>query len=465
MSKETKLIAFGNLKLDLDNKRYNKIAGPFKTEAEVIDYMLDFENLEDLIKSIQSKGYENDEAVWVIADGSDFVVKEGNRRLSALKVLANPKAYEDKIKGVKGIKVPEVLCSIYADKNILDARIIARHTQDSIRGWNRLAQAFEIQEEFERLKNWDKIEGNNKKDLYKVANFYEVAHKILPDISRTFIKDSDGDSKFEVWTRLLGFGLPKKHFGFDVDSEFKIKINDKSLFKKFVETAAGLLLSNKIKSADVVKDNLQNLLETHFKDFLIPEPASSTKTNGDKEEKPEISKKTADEKPDEKKKERGSVKKKPTPTRKNIPAKLDALIKECYGLTCDKYPNAKIAMTRVLFEGALKFVVENTKFDKKTKMKNSNWFRLAFFDKKGNKKKYTDFDHLQTRFAELITITRTQQAFKNFDLEGTHSVIHNYDVIKTSNESLQYCNKLIPIIDFLLQAEDDLLSELDISKL
>ena len=45
------------------------------SEDDVIEYMFNFENLDDLIKII-SKGYENDEALWVIKDGGNYIVKK-----------------------------------------------------------------------------------------------------------------------------------------------------------------------------------------------------------------------------------------------------------------------------------------------------------------------------------------------------------------------------------------------------
>lgn len=107
MPKTSQYIPFDKLKLDLNNMRFNKIVGQMNSEDDVIEYMFNFENLDDLIKKIISKGYENDEALWVIEDGGNYIVKEGNRRLSALKVLANVKKYKDKINLKKIITFPK----------------------------------------------------------------------------------------------------------------------------------------------------------------------------------------------------------------------------------------------------------------------------------------------------------------------------------------------------------------------
>ena len=80
--------------------------------------MFNFENLEELIYRINSKGYENDEALWVIADGKDYIVKEGNRRLSALKVLADVKKYKNKINLSKNYTISPIRCCVYTDYKI-----------------------------------------------------------------------------------------------------------------------------------------------------------------------------------------------------------------------------------------------------------------------------------------------------------------------------------------------------------
>jgi hypothetical protein len=162
---------------------------------------------------------------------------------------------------------------------------------------------------------------------------------------------------------------------------------------------------------------------------------------------------------------RKSVKTKPIYTRKKIPSTLDKLIKECYSIDAGSYPNAKTALSRVTFECTLKYVVENTKHNSKTLLCNSNYFRNVFYDRNNSRRPFTDFNKLKNLFSELITSIGIKKAFDNFDIERTHQIIHNYHVGATFSDAVGLCDNLIPLIEFLLQSEVELINSIDKSKL
>lgn len=125
----------------------------------------------------------------------------------------------------------------------------------------------------------------------------------------------------------------------------------------------------------------------------------------------------------------------------------------------DKHPNSKLAMTRVLLESTMKFVVEHTKHNGKP-IKNSLYFQKAFPDKR-----FTNFTELKKLFEGIITNTGIMKALKHFDLDKPNQIIHNYNVVASSSDAQNYWENIIPIITFLLKSESDLLNELNTSKL
>ncbi len=74
-----------NLHLDLRNPRAPDET--FESEDEVIDYLVDHADVEELIQSILNSGWLDYEPLILLAD--DNVVLEGNRRLAALRILAD----------------------------------------------------------------------------------------------------------------------------------------------------------------------------------------------------------------------------------------------------------------------------------------------------------------------------------------------------------------------------------------
>lgn len=74
-----------NLKLDLQNPRSPEDA--FDSEEDVLAYLVDHADVDELIQAILSSGWHDYEALIVLGD--ENVVLEGNRRLAALRILAD----------------------------------------------------------------------------------------------------------------------------------------------------------------------------------------------------------------------------------------------------------------------------------------------------------------------------------------------------------------------------------------
>ena len=56
-----------------------------------------------------------------------------------------------------------------------------------------------------------------------------------------------------------------------------------------------------------------------------------------------------------------------------------------------------------------------------------------------------------------------QKALEAFDLDGMNQTIHNYNVKVEKSDAKKQTDNLIPIIEFLLQEEADLIAGLDTS--
>jgi hypothetical protein len=89
---EFKEISYKNLKLDNQNPRIPKsIRDSNPTEEKLIEYMLLDASLIELMLAIGENGYFPGEQLLVVKDSDDkYRVIEGNRRLTAVKLLNNP---------------------------------------------------------------------------------------------------------------------------------------------------------------------------------------------------------------------------------------------------------------------------------------------------------------------------------------------------------------------------------------
>ena len=83
-------LSIDELLLDLDNPRLGSASSQSEALANIVT--LNPGHFQNLMASIRDDGLDPGDSFYVVrsGDGHDFVVLEGNRRLSALKVLSNP---------------------------------------------------------------------------------------------------------------------------------------------------------------------------------------------------------------------------------------------------------------------------------------------------------------------------------------------------------------------------------------
>lgn len=86
------------LKFDVNNPRF--IDQDFRNDQDIIEYLYDNFDVNELIQSILSAGYIDYEPLIVLRD--ENIVLEGNRRLAALRLLT-----DDKIRNSLNIRLPE----------------------------------------------------------------------------------------------------------------------------------------------------------------------------------------------------------------------------------------------------------------------------------------------------------------------------------------------------------------------
>ncbi|MBL0128297.1 MAG: ParB N-terminal domain-containing protein [Flavobacteriales bacterium] len=139
-------------------------------DEKVLEHFILKENLFELIASIGEQGYVDIEPIIVVAAGDDkYTVVEGNRRLAALKLLANPDQAPIKHKNVKELvntathhptKVPVL---VYADRDAVLDYLGFRHIT-GVDEWDSLAKARYLEELFEFH---DRTKPEGAADLFK----------------------------------------------------------------------------------------------------------------------------------------------------------------------------------------------------------------------------------------------------------------------------------------------------------
>lgn len=447
------------LSLDPNNHRFAELYSGSEKEGDLVEYLLYTEAAEEVAKNISDRGYfYPDQALWVVPKGKNFLVRDGNRRCAAVKALRNQKKYGLDLAKVDIKQLPVI---VYKDAKELDRRIQEQHTHSLFREWDPIAKALKAYEMHQSGSSEEVIReiDSNPSRLIKLASFYYEAVKIGEEDLKKLLRRGKGNvgGKTIIFERLFAYS---KQCGYQFKGKpsYVIEILDQAQFTSYISALVAYLNANpKISHGDVDHERADFLKRLSAYGFQPKEPPKATvKPNSTPTPLPTPIPAAPIK--------RGSIKTRPAYERKQVAPKLKRLIDECYNLNDSQFANAKVALARVTFEAVLKYVVEETKHKNK-KLASYNNFHAAFNNKQGKKNTYTNFTVLKDKFTELITDTGTRNAFRGFDLEKLHQVVHNYKVGAAASDARTTAENLLPLIEFMLQEPNDLLNGLDTNKL
>lgn len=230
---KTEKINISLLDLDTQNPRFLLLYNNSKSQEDIIKYLLKNENANEIVKSIvEQQDYRPDSFLYVIQHDNRYIVKEGNRRLAAVKSLQDPEKYLNN--RYNKFIISEVPCLVYSDKSALDKDIASRHTQIDVKRWSRLAQGAYI---YNCLKDGMQLSDLNYlkdyKSLYKLFNMYLAADKIgYGEKFKKLVLDWDRATLIERFfsNHSQKFILP--YLGYSVDNNScQINIFDEELLK------------------------------------------------------------------------------------------------------------------------------------------------------------------------------------------------------------------------------------------
>jgi len=144
MDTKIQYINLYKLKLDFKNPRLPIIPS---TEEDIIEWMLEDASILELMLAIGQNGFFIGEALLVIKDGDDFIVLEGNRRLTALKILDNPQLATIRKRKIEQIldetiykDIVDIPCIIFKKREDILKYLGYRHVT-GVKSWGILAKA------------------------------------------------------------------------------------------------------------------------------------------------------------------------------------------------------------------------------------------------------------------------------------------------------------------------------------
>lgn len=157
------------LNFDPENPRFFRLGRELKLE-ETVSEMLEDEGVRDLMESIGTKGYFPGEPLLVTENAGQYIVMEGNRRLTAVKLLNGeleaPSRKQRMIENIRSDsqhKPQKLPCVICPDRGAVLEYLGFRHVS-GVKEWDALSKAFYV----EKLLDRDTESENYKQKLIRV---------------------------------------------------------------------------------------------------------------------------------------------------------------------------------------------------------------------------------------------------------------------------------------------------------
>ncbi len=245
--KDIKFIDVKLLKFDPQNPRVPKSLQGQTSEKKIMEYMLTYGNIIELMYSIAELGYSSAEPLLVAKEkrGDNYIVVEGNRRLAALKVLNNPAIAESKKEIIKEITINaeniprKIPCIEYDDREDILDYLGFRHIT-GVKDWGPLEKATYLNELYEKHK-----ENNDNATYHRLAEMIgskadyvrrlHMAYKLYLVASKANfygLKEVDKNNISFSWIIVaLGRKEIQKYIG--LDQNYSISTLNEEKFGKF----------------------------------------------------------------------------------------------------------------------------------------------------------------------------------------------------------------------------------------
>ncbi len=145
MNEKIEEININDIVLDDENPRI-----PYslrnQSEDELLNYLIRTASLVELIKSIGERGFFAGEPLLLVKESEKYVVVEGNRRVSALKLLQDPDKAKELINSIKDavesseVQPIDIPAIIFPDRKDISRYLGYRHIT-GIKNWKALEKA------------------------------------------------------------------------------------------------------------------------------------------------------------------------------------------------------------------------------------------------------------------------------------------------------------------------------------
>lgn len=263
---EAQKINISLLDLDTQNPRFLMLYNDSHSQDDIINYLLKNENALEIVKSIyENKDFFEDSFCYVLEQNGRYIVKEGNRRIAALKALAEPSKYLTDLK-FERFFVDSVNCLIYNDVKALNEKIFNRHTQIEVKSWSRLAQGAAIQEYLNKGGKLSDLKYiKDYKNVYRLFKLWEATNQIDSEHSNKFKSLLIEGKRAAIIERFFGREDLLIKMGFSFNKNLSIDISNMNVFTNSIDAFIKWLNPlNTITAHHINKNTIQGYFDEVF---------------------------------------------------------------------------------------------------------------------------------------------------------------------------------------------------------
>jgi len=241
MNSKMKEINLENLKLDLENPRLPSSFQKQKLdEIAVINWMLEDASIIELMLAIGQNDFFVGESLLIIEDENDkgnYIVVEGNRRLTSLKLLQNPSLADIHTKKIQKVieetkKRPHnIPCILFEKREDISQYLGYRHVT-GVKPWgmlekarylNRLVLTLESKSFQEQAREMAKTIGSRSDYVKRVLPAYQIYLKVQDNNFFKIKKLDDTTLHFNYFADSLRHENIKNFINVDLNSENPIE--------------------------------------------------------------------------------------------------------------------------------------------------------------------------------------------------------------------------------------------------
>jgi hypothetical protein len=371
-----KRIAVTSLLLDTENPRLPQSGGALP-QRQIVDELVTHDDVYELAKNIAGLGYFPTEILLGVHDNDQIVIIEGNRRLTALKLLINPElapqAHLEKFRRlaekVATAMIAKVQVTIAPSREAATPILLARHTARQIQAWERPMQARFYRQLLERGLTPDDLVQSYGVTIGQIQDWIRADHVYRLACSLDFPDDVKAkvtnNREFPLTTleRLVA-SQPVREFLMLKPDPKEVLVSTakpKDFLKAFRQIVSDVADGSIDSRAANDADNISKYVKTLY--GIKPSARSrgkfSLKSHLSQTEQPAFSVSTAS-------RVRRTSAKSPSVLPKSLKcfcpdARVDDIFHELRRLRVDKNPNASSVLLRILLEFSVSYYLDTTK--------------------------------------------------------------------------------------------------------